>query len=357
MQRLPVAVAALFAAFPLFAQQPETPPAAAEMPNPRHPEHDLLKLVVGDWDVVFKTEAMPGVKGMEKATEARGTEHSELLCNGLFLKSVVDSNWQGKPSQGVWIAGYDPFKKHYTGICVSSDVEECGMSTMAGSYDAKTRTWSWHGSTPQGDVRSAFVFTDADSTHETVYMVGKDGTETKCMEITRRRAKTPRATDASAAVPSTPLAENKRLLADVGEWDATMHIEAGPGQPAMEEKCTESVRAICHGEWTWTDFKGQMMGMPFEGHALTGYDPNSKEYVSFWIDGMTPVAMQTTGTFDDSGNTANFTGATVDEQGQPMSVEQTMTRRGDASRALKMAFKRGDDTMRMNIDYRKRAAK
>ena len=297
MQRLPVAVAVLLAAVPLSAQQTDNPAAAAEMPNPKHKEHDLLEGLAGYWNVVFKNEAMPGVPGMEKAAECLGTEHAELVCNGLFLKSVTDYTWQGKPVQALWLAGYDPFAKNYTGIYVSSDVEQCGVSTMTGSYDDKTKAWTWSGSTPEGSMRSTFVFTDPNTTVETCFLVGKDGAEMKCMEITRRRAKPWVAREASAVTPSDLQKEQASLLRDVGDWDAAFQMTMAAGQEPIKDKAAESVRAICHGRWTWTDYKGQMMGMPFEGHALTGYDPTKNEYVSFWIDSLESQAMQTRATW------------------------------------------------------------
>lgn len=353
MNRLPIAVAVLFAALPLFAQENDSPAAAAEM-NPKTPQHELLKTLVGDWDVTFKSEAMPGVPGMEEATECRGTEHAELVCNGLFLKSVVDSVWQGKPMQMLWLAGYDPNAKHYTSLCVSSDMEGCGMSKMTGSYDEKSKTWTWQGPTPQGDMRSSFVCKNADTTVETCYMVGKDGKETKCMEITRKRGKAAKASDASAETPKDLSKEQSVLLRDVGEWDATMHMTMAEGQEPMVEKATESVRPICLGRWVWTDYKGQMMGMPFEGHALTGYDPAQKQYVSFWFDTMETVAMETKGTIAADGNSAHFTGTAVDGQGNPMGVDQRLSW-SDGMRVLKMDFRAGDQTSHMQVDYKRRA--
>lgn len=353
MQRLPVAI--LLAAVPLSAQQTDNPAAAAEMPNPVHKEHELLKGLAGYWNVVFQSEAMPGVPGMEKATECRGTEHAELVCNGLFLKSVTDYTWQGKPVQALWLAGYDPFAKHYTGIYVSSDVEQCGVSTMTGSYDDKTRTWAWSVPTPQGEMRSTFAFTDKDTTVETCFMVGKDGAETKCMEITRRRARPWVARDASAVTPSDLLKEQAAMLRDVGDWNATMQMTMAAGGEPIKEKATETVRSICHGRWTWTDYNGQMMGQPFEGHALTGYDPAKKEYVSFWIDSLESLAMETRGTMAADGRSCNFKGTAFDGKGQPMPVVQQLHWQDDGSRTLTLDFGSGEQSSHLRIDYSKRA--
>jgi hypothetical protein len=142
MKHQALLIAALCAATPtLLAQDEKTKKAPAEQkaPEPKQKEHETLRSLVGDWETVMKSEAMPGVPGMEKATESKGTEHAELLCNGLWLKSVVNGTWNGAPFQGIWLAGYDPTKKSYVSYWVSSDVQDCGPCALDGTFDEKTR--------------------------------------------------------------------------------------------------------------------------------------------------------------------------------------------------------------------------
>ena len=128
-------------------------------------------------------------------------------------------------------------------------------------------------------------------------MKGQDGKEMQCVEIVRTKTKSavPAASTGEAKAPSDAHA---RLLEGVGDWDA-MVKSVIPGMPASESKCNERVRAICGGRWTWSDFSGEMMGMPFEGHALCGYEPASGKYVSYWIDSMSATHMRTTGSYDE----------------------------------------------------------
>jgi hypothetical protein len=41
---------------------------------------------------------------------------------------------------------------------------------------------------------------------------------------------------------------------------------------------------IMGGRFVAMDFKGMMMGRPFEGFQLTGYDNVQKKYITLWID-------------------------------------------------------------------------
>jgi hypothetical protein len=124
------------------------------LPEPKHKEHDALQAFVGTWDVTMRSEPMPGVPGMEKAMESTGTEHCELLNNGLWLKSTTNATMDGKPFQCLWLVGYDPFAKGYVGVFASSDESQQGLCTMTGSYDDAKKTWLWSGQTPHGEMRS-----------------------------------------------------------------------------------------------------------------------------------------------------------------------------------------------------------
>jgi hypothetical protein len=213
--------------------------AAQEGPNPRHAAHDALKSLAGNWDYVMKSEAMPGVPGMEKPTECPGIERAELICGGLWLRSTFDGTWNGAPFQGIWLAGYDPFQQKYMSYWVGSDEKECSMSTMEGTYDTASKTWNWNGETPHGRMRSKVVFDSADSSTETCFMVGPDGKEQKCMEIVRKRAKSAPSVEASAK-PMPKLSKELEVLhQDVGDWDATVKMAGEPGQPASAEQATE----------------------------------------------------------------------------------------------------------------------
>lgn len=349
-------LAALVAAVPVLSAQEEKKkaPEGAAMPKPKQKEHDALKAFVGTWDVTMKMEAMPGVPGMEKATEAQSTEVSELVCNGLWLKSSMAGTWNGEPCQGLWIMGYDPIGKTYVGHYVSSDSKDCGPSTFKGTYDAEAKTWTWTGNTPHGQMRTVCKVLGADKTVETCYVLGKDGSATKCMELTRKRSKKPAIVPASFTTPkkSTELPkEYGILLDDVGTWKTVAKMKYPGQEEPTEEEGTEKVTAICQGRWLWTDFEGTMMGMPFEGHALMGWDPNAKKYVSFWIDSMSAGYAKTIGTYDADKKTCILTGQCPGPTGKPMSMRQEFIKTGDDTRLLKMEFESEGKTSHMQILY------
>src|SRR5687767_11881324 len=75
-------------------------------------------------------------------------------------------------------------------------------------------------------------------------------------------------------MPPMPTAgpEHEILKHDVGTWDATVEmLGATPAPPPS--KGTESNVLMSNGLWLISDFKSEMMGMPFHGHGTSGWDP------------------------------------------------------------------------------------
>lgn len=341
LSRFAIPLAACCVALPAVAQEADhTAPAAA---NPVTPHHAAFAAFTGNWDNVCR---MP-MPGMDEPTELPGTERIELLCNGLFLKSKLLGTFMGQPFEGLWVLGYNPAEEKYSTIWV--DNQAPGASLGTGTYDAEARTWTFHGDSPQGPVRSVVVFDGPDAFDEAMYSVGPDGEGQQMMEITRERAKSTVA-DAAMAI-SAPTPEHEQLHRLVGTWDATMRMQMGPDAPWQEQKCTERIAAICGGKWLWSDFDGQMMGMPFEGHALMGFDTEKSQFVSYWVDSFGPVPMASVGAWDDEAGSLTMRGEGVDMNGAPMKSHEVMTWKDDDTRVLKMSFDTADGTQTMEIVY------
>lgn len=327
---------------------------AQEMPNPKTEAHAALAMLAGTWTTTGRMPAVPGMPGMEEAKTWVGTERAELICDGLWLKATAESTCDGEAMQGLWLAGYDPLHKKYRLIWVSSMDEP--SSEAEGSYDAPTKTWTFRGPSPMGEFVSVYRMTGADQSIETCYLVGEDGKQTECMRIERTRNTSPLATiggkpvPASATVAKWPSTQHALLAAGVGEWDATSTCLV-PGQEPVVETCSERVTPICSGKWFWSDFTGTMMGQPFEGHSLTGYDEASEQYVAFWIDSTSPTHTRTRGTYDDKTNVWTFRGECVDPAGKPAKIHQTYVQKDADTRDLQMTFETADGKQEMKVRY------
>ncbi len=94
-----LSVAAFVAATFLPAQDQKKAPEQAP-PNPKTAAHAALAQFVGTWQTHSAMAAMPGVPGMEQASEWDGTDHGELICNGLWLKMTSEGTNHRSSSAG-----------------------------------------------------------------------------------------------------------------------------------------------------------------------------------------------------------------------------------------------------------------
>ena len=118
---------------------------------------------------------------------------------------------------------------------------------------------------------------------------------------------------------------------------------------------TSSIHWIMDGRFIQDDFKGTMMGKPFEGRAVVGYDTIRGEYSSTWIDSMATGMMVGSAQYDAATKTFNEK-ATMS---CPLTMEKNREMRSvikivDAdhfSREMYMKDKDGKEFKSMDISY------
>jgi hypothetical protein len=112
---------------------------------------------------------------------------------------------------------------------------------------------------------------------------------------------------------STPTDAHKKLEDLVGTWEAEAKMwMRGPGSEPSVTKGSATNSWVLGGRFLRQEYKGEMMGMPFEGIGYTGYDNYNKKYVSYWIDNSTTQMSTMSGVVDQSGKMFTLYG-TMDE--------------------------------------------
>ena len=86
----------------------------------------------------------------------------------------------------------------------------------------------------------------------------------------------------------------------------------------MKETGTYERKLAMNGLWLLSEYEGKMMGTPFVGHEITGWDPMKKKYVSCWVDSASTSMSIMEGTWDPSSKSMTLTGASTD----PMSGDE-----------------------------------
>ncbi|RYH74087.1 DUF1579 domain-containing protein [Flavobacteriaceae bacterium 144Ye] len=154
----------------------------------------------------------------------------------------------------------------------------------------------------------------------------------------------------------TPGKYHKWLAAMNGEWNATVKMWMDPSQPPSESKATTTNEMIMNGLYQRSSHNGEMMGMPFMGESITGYDNAKKEFIATWIDNFGSSIMLMKGQLDEKTNTLILEGSMLDPaSGQDMQVKEVFTVLSETSHKFEMFIVMGDQEMKsMEIVYTKK---
>lgn len=147
----------------------------------------------------------------------------------------------------------------------------------------------------------------------------------------------------------SPGPEHKRLEKMVGDWTFSSKMWMAPGAPPMESGGTVHGEMMLGGRYLHSVWKGNMMGMDFEGHATDAYDNLSKQYVSTWVDNMGTGIMYMTGTC--SGEVCTSSGEMIDPMsGQKVTMKGVNTWNDDGSYKFEMYVKDASGNEMKNME-------
>lgn len=98
----------------------------------------------------------------------------------------------------------------------------------------------------------------------------------------------------------------------VGTWATTMTVTMGD-QTVVSQGSTE-FSWLFEGRFLQQTFSGEMMGMPFQGFGIQGFDNVKRQYTAVWMDSMGTGMLTMQGSMDRTGRVLTMAGA-MDEVG------------------------------------------
>ncbi|TAJ18163.1 MAG: DUF1579 domain-containing protein [Planctomycetota bacterium] len=113
----------------------------------------------------------------------------------------------------------------------------------------------------------------------------------------------------------TPGPEHAALMQDAGAWDNTIKLRMAPDQPWIESTGTVKAHPVLGGRYLMQEIEGNMMGMPFQGLQLLGYDKLTNEYTAVWGDSMSTWMVTSRGKEGPKG-VFDMRGTMIDVAGQ-----------------------------------------
>ena len=118
-----------------------------------------------------------------------------------------------------------------------------------------------------------------------------------------------------------PTKEHEVLKHYAGTWTVKGKFTMPDGS-TMEEDGVETASLVGDGLWLVFDNKSRMMGKPFHGHGVMGYDPEKKKYVGTWVDSMIDYLIVFEGTGDGKTITTHYEMKDCMNPGKTMRIKQ-----------------------------------
>jgi len=118
---------------------------------------------------------------------------------------------------------------------------------------------------------------------------------------------------------ATPGPPHKMMGEEVGSWKCEMTFWMGPDAKPEKETSTADIKMVLGGRYQEANYKGTMMGQPFEGKSTLAYNNASNEFTSTFIDNMGTGMMVGKGKYDEAARMIELTGEMVN----PVNGEKT----------------------------------
>ena len=153
----------------------------------------------------------------------------------------------------------------------------------------------------------------------------------------------------------TPGAEHQWLASTTGTYSVVSRSWSAPGSAPSEDKGTAKRSMSLDGRVLVEEFSGAMMGAPFRGQGMMGFDNVSGKYWSTWLDTMS------TGLFVSQGSCSaqkqcTFTGTWNDPVSKQPVTSRVVTRWTSLtteSFEMWMKDKQGKEYKSMEMTYTK----
>lgn len=140
----------------------------------------------------------------------------------------------------------------------------------------------------------------------------------------------------------TPGAQHRHLADSSGEWDFAAKFWTEPGAAPEQSRGTSRREMTLGGRVMRETVESEMMGMPFHGLGLTGYDNVTGRWWSTWTDSMSTGLLVSYGSCNEAMTRCEFKGAYPDPTTGGMK-ETRMVSESSPEREVMKSYEAGAD--------------
>lgn len=151
----------------------------------------------------------------------------------------------------------------------------------------------------------------------------------------------------------TPGEHHKWLANFDGDWIGSTKMWMDPETPPMTNTMETKNEMVMNGLYQRSTHSGDMMGMPFKGEGLVGYDNAKKVFVTTWFDNMGSGITHMEGQRLDDSNVLETRGFMTDAMsGKQMELRQVLRYIDENSHVFEMYMTvDGQEMKTMEITY------
>jgi hypothetical protein len=174
--------------------------------------------------------------------------------------------------------------------------------------------------------------------------------------VANEQAKQQEADQAKWMTYMTPGKMHDMMAKSNGDWHEDIVFWMDPKGPPTKAEAECSNSMIMGGRYQESIHKGDMMGMPFEGKGIMGYDNIKKVFQSTWIDNMGTGVMYMEGPYNEGKNAIMLSGTMIDPMsGKTEKARQVFTVMDEKTQKLEMFVTKNDKEFKsMEITMTKR---
>ena len=110
----------------------------------------------------------------------------------------------------------------------------------------------------------------------------------------------------------TPGEVHKMIAQTDGLWNEEITMWMDPAAKPEKYTATAKAEMVMGGRYQLSKITGTMMGMPFEGMSILGYDNATKLFTSTWVDNFGTGTLTMVGTWDAPTQSITLKGKMVD---------------------------------------------
>ena len=138
--------------------------------------------------------------------------------------------------------------------------------------------------------------------------------------------------------------------------DSSVTATMDPSKPPEKSEGTSEGMLLLGGRFVQVQHHGTMMGQPFEGVMLLGYDNLRKKYTSSWVDNMGTQIASYDGTWNAAKKSLTMAGHFLDPMSGKPAHTRSVTAFPDANTMTYDEYMMGPDGKEMHglhIDFKK----